>query len=156
MKDIQKAEKDVKKDVVVILSKSEEKCPECGSEMVERLGRYGKFLSCSRFPECKGMKDINGGENQLDFEKYLKVEKCPECGSKMILKNGKYGKFWACEKYPECKGIVPLLLKEVCPECGKNLVERKSKWGRMFKGCSGYPDCKYIKKEAKPAKEESA
>ncbi|MDY0097355.1 MAG: DNA topoisomerase, partial [Candidatus Dojkabacteria bacterium] len=154
MGDIKKTLKDVNKEDVVILGKSDEKCSVCGGEMVVRLGRYGKFLSCVKFPECKGMKDLSGGEDTLDYEKYLKVEKCPECDSKMILKNSRYGKFWACEKYPECKGTVSLLLNEKCPECGKNLVERKSKWGKIFKGCSGYPDCKYIKKEVKK-KEES-
>ncbi|NLZ24629.1 type I DNA topoisomerase [Candidatus Dojkabacteria bacterium] len=149
MKNIQKAMKEVSKEDVVILSKSDKKCPECGSGMVVRLGRYGKFLSCSRFPDCKGMKDLEGGQDSLDYKKYLKVEKCPECGSKMILKNSKYGLFWACERYPDCKGTQPLLLKEECPECGKHLVERRSKWGKSFIGCSGYPNCKYIKKEKK-------
>ncbi len=153
--DIKKADENVQKDDVVILSKSEEKCSECNSEMIVRLGRYGKFLSCSRFPECKGMKDISGGEESLDFKKYFKPESCPVCGAKLLLKNSKYGKFWACEKYPECKGTVPLLLNEVCPECGKNLVERRSKWGRSFTGCSGYPDCKYIKKVARKKKTKS-
>jgi len=147
MENIQKAEKNVKKEDVVVLGDSDEKCPVCGAKMVIKLGRYGKFLSCSRFPECKGMKDINGEGEELDFNKYLKVEKCPKCGSKMVLKNGKFGKFWACENYPECKTTMPLLLNEKCPECGKNLVEKKSKWGKSFKGCSGYPECKYIKKE---------
>jgi len=147
MENIQKAEKNVKKEDVVVLGDSDEKCPVCGAKMVIKLGRYGKFLSCSRFPECKGMKDINGEGEELDFNKYLKVEKCPKCGSKMVLKNGKFGKFWACENYPECKTTMPLLLNEKCPECGRNLVEKKSKWGKSFKGCSGYPECKYIKKE---------
>ena len=147
MENIQKAEKNVKKEDVVVLGDSEEKCPICGAKMVIKLGKYGKFLSCSRFPECKGMKDINGEGVELDFNKYLKVEKCPKCESKMILKNGKFGKFWACENYPECKTTMPLLLNEKCPECGRNLVEKKSRWGKTFKGCSGYPECKYIKKE---------
>lgn len=149
IKDIEKALEGVNKDDVVILGESKEKCPECKSSMFVRLGRYGKFLSCSKFPECKGMKDLDGGSESLDFKKYLKIEKCSKCGSKMILKNSKYGKFWACEKYPECKETMPLLLNEKCPECGKNLVERKSKWGKMFMGCSGYPECKYIKKDVK-------
>jgi DNA topoisomerase I len=152
MKAIKKAKKEVEKEDVVILSKSEQKCSQCGADMVVRLGRYGKFLSCSKFPDCKGMKDIDGGEEGLDFKKYLKVKQCPECKSKMILKNSKYGKFWACERYPDCKGTQPLLLKEECPLCGKNLVERRSKWGKTFIGCSGYPDCKYIKKEKKREK----
>ena len=149
IKGIKKADKEVQKEEVVILGKSDEKCPECGGGMVIRLGRYGKFLSCSKFPECKGMKDIDGGIESMDFEKYLKIDKCPECGAGMVLKSGRYGKFWACETYPECKGTLPLLLKEKCPECEKPLVERTSKWGKAFIGCSGYPDCKYIKKEKK-------
>lgn len=149
---IEKAEKEVKKEDVVILGKSEEKCPECGAEMVIRVGRYGKFLSCSKFPECKGMKDLAGNMESLDFDKYAKPEKCPKCGSRLVLKYGKYGQFWACEKYPECKGVVPLLLKEKCPECGHHLVERRSKWGRKFIGCSNYPDCRYIKNAFKGKK----
>lgn len=146
---IEKAEEVVKKEDVVILGESEEKCSECGSKMVIRVGRYGKFLSCSKFPDCKGMKDISGNEESLDFEKYAHPTECPLCKSHLVLKSGKYGKFWACEKYPECKGLLPLLLNEECPECGHHLVERRSKWGRKFVGCSNYPDCKYIKKEKK-------
>jgi len=145
----------IKKDDVVILGKSDEKCPDCGGEMVIRLGRYGKFLSCAKFPECKGMKDLSGGEESLDLEKYFKPSECPVCKSKLVLKNGKYGKFWACEKYPECKGIVPLLLNEQCPECGSHLVERKGKWGRSFTGCSNYPNCRYIKKFPRKKKKKS-
>jgi DNA topoisomerase-1 len=150
IKEIKKADKEVDKKDVVILGKAKgEKCPECGADMVIRIGRYGKFLSCSKFPDCKGMKDISGGEEDLDLKKYYKPEKCPKCGAKMILKNGKYGRFWACEKYPDCKTTMPMLLNEKCPECGERLVERKGKWGKMFIGCSGYPDCKYIKKSKK-------
>ena len=155
VEEISKADKDVNKEDVVILGEAkDEKCPECGGKMVVRVGRYGKFLSCAKFPECKGMKDLSGGEESLDLEKYFKPEKCPKCGSKMILKNGKYGKFWACEKYPDCKTTLPMLLNEKCPECGKQLVERRGKWGKTFIGCSGYPDCKYIKKEKKKKEEE--
>jgi len=145
----------IKKDDVVILGKSDEKCPDCGGEMVIRLGRYGKFLSCAKFPECKGMKDLSGGEESLDLEKYFKPSECPVCKSKLVLKNGKYGKFWACEKYPECKGIVPQLINEQCPECGSHLVERKGKWGRSFTGCSNYPNCRYIKKFPRKKKKKS-
>jgi DNA topoisomerase I len=103
------------------------------------------------------MKDLSGGEENLNYEKYHKPEKCPECGSKMVLKNGRYGKFWACETYPECKGIVSLLLNEKCPECDHHLVERRGKWGKTFTGCSNYPNCKYIKKvKTKKKKEEES
>jgi DNA topoisomerase-1 len=147
-------EKTVKKEDVVILGKSKVKCPECKGKMVERLGREGKFLSCAKFPECKGMLGIDGKtpEESLDSKKYVKAKKCGECDGKMILKSGKFGQFWACENYPECKYTEPMLLKEKCPECGESLVERKGKWGKMFIGCSGYPDCRYIKRQ--PKKEE--
>jgi DNA topoisomerase-1 len=156
IQEIKKADKEVDKEDVVILGKAkDEKCPDCGGEMVIRVGRYGKFLSCAKFPECKGMKDLSGGEEDLDYDKYFKPEKCPKCGAKMVLKNGKYGRFWACEKYPDCKTTLPMLLNEKCPECGEKLVERKGKWGKMFIGCSGYPNCKYIKKTNKKKKEET-
>jgi len=153
MKEIKVADKEVDKKDVVILGKAKgEKCPECKGSMVVRVGRYGKFLSCAKFPECKGMKDLSGGEEALDFKKYFKPKECPKCKAKMVLKNGKYGKFWACEKYPECKTTMPMLLVEKCPECKEHLVERRSKWGKIFIGCSGYPKCKYIKKAKKKEK----
>lgn len=152
--EIDKAIETVNKEDVVILGDSDEKCELCGSDMIIRLGRYGKFLSCTKFPECKGMKNLDGGEESLDFEKFMRPEKCPDCGKDLILKHGKYGQFWACSTYPDCKGTVPMLLHETCPECSSPLVERRGKWGRNFTGCSGYPDCKYIKKEPKKKKDE--
>jgi DNA topoisomerase I len=154
-KNIEKKDAEVKKEDVVILGDSDVKCPECKGKMVKRLGRDGAFLSCAAFPKCKGMLSIEGKtlEETVDFKKYVEQKKCSECGGKMILKKGKYGTFWACENYPDCKNTVPMLLHEKCPECGEHLVERKGKWGKMFIGCSGYPKCRYIKKE--PKKERS-
>lgn len=150
-KTLKKKDKEVKKEDVVILGESDAKCPECGGEMVVRIGRYGKFLSCAKFPECKGMLSLEGKsmKEEADESKYVIPDKCEECGEEMVLKRGKYGKFWACSSYPDCKNTMPMLLKEKCPECGENLVERKGKWGKTFTGCSGYPDCKYIKKKKK-------
>lgn len=153
-KDLKKKGKEVKKEDVVILGPSKIKCPTCKGKMVERLGRNGKFLSCAKFPDCKGMLGIDGkAMDDVDLKKYLKPEKCEKCGGKMLLKSGRFGKFLACENYPECKSTSPLLLRENCPECGKPLVEKKGKWGKMFTGCSGYPDCKYIKKAPKKGQE---
>lgn len=135
-------EKIDKKDVVVI-EKSDEKCPVCGEAMVVKIGRNGKFLSCSKFPDCKGIKAIG---NELDTEKYVVIEKCDKCGEPMVIKYGRFGKFWACSAYPKCKNAKPLMLIEKCPQCDGNLVERKGKWGRSFTGCSNYPKCDYIKK----------
>lgn len=149
----------LKKDEVVIIGKSEEKCPECGADMVVRVGRYGKFLSCSKFPDCKGIKGLNGDVGKtseqeavvsidsLDKNKYVIFEKCPECKSLVELKSGRYGLYWKCTNKEKCGKNLSLLLKEVCPECGKNLVERKGRWGKTFIGCSGYPKCRFIKKQ---------
>lgn len=131
-------------------------CPECGSELVYRNGRYGKFISCSNFPKCKYTDNLDEEKPQEGQEE----KTCPECGAKMVIKKGRYGQFWACSNYPECKTIVPLKEKakpeptgEMCPECGHELVRRKSRYGNMFIGCSNYPKCRYIKKE--PKKKES-
>lgn len=148
---LKEKEKSVKKDDVVILKDSNVKCPLCKGKMVERLGREGKFLSCAKFPKCKGMLGIDGKslEELFDDKKYEKAPECPKCKGKMVLKHGRYGQFWACANYPDCKGTSPLLLKEKCPECGAHLVERMGKWRKIFVGCSAYPACKYIKKVAK-------
>ena len=140
---IEKKQKEIKKEDLIVLGDSDEKCPDCGSKMVIKLGKYGKFLSCSNFPQCKGMKALESAEDKLDSEKYELVDKCDLCGSPMILKRSKFGKFWACSNYPKCKNIKPLLLKQKCPNCGKALTLRNGKFNKSFYGCSGYPDCKY-------------
>lgn len=160
-KDIVSGEKNIGRDEFTVLGKSTFKCPECGKSMVKKLGRFGPFLSCSNFPNCKGMRDIEGKtEQQREKEiqketvsgeftsKYLPAPEASD-GILMILKAGRYGKFWAHPNYPKVKEAKPLMLKEKCPECKRPLVERKGKWGRTFIGCSGYPDCRYIQKTEK-------
>ena len=134
-------------------------CPDCGSELVYRNGRFGKFISCSNFPKCKYTESQQQETQTTNANGEEKT--CPNCGSQMVIKKGRYGPFWACSKYPECKTIVPLKEKakpeptgEICPECGSELVRRKSRYGTTFVGCSNYPKCRYIKKEAKKKKEE--
>lgn len=132
-------------------------CPKCGGELVYRNGRFGRFISCINYPECKYTENA---ENDLqELEKTEKI--CPECGSRMIIKKGRFGPFWACSNYPECKHNEPLKEKpkpvftgELCPECGHELVERVSRYGKPFIGCSNYPHCHYIKKSPKETKEE--
>jgi len=120
--------------------KLDELCPKCGANLAERWGRFGKFIACSRYPECKYIKKT---------PHRLLGEKCPLCGKPLAEWEGRFGKFIACSRYPECKHIKktpPRLLDEKCPQCGKNLVERKGRFG-TFVACSGYPKCRYIKKE---------
>lgn len=145
-----KKEKEIKKEEIVVLGESDEKCELCDSDMVIKLGRYGRFLSCVKFPKCKGMKSLESAEDLTEIlEKYEEPGKCLKCGKKMELKIGKYGRFWACSGYPDCKEVKGLLLKEKCPQCGSSLIERKGKWGKSFIGCSGYPNCKFIQKTRK-------
>lgn len=127
-----------------------ENCPECGSPLVYRRGRFGRFISCSNFPTCKYTRD----ENPVEAPEEKKI--CPNCGADMVVKKGRYGPFWACSRYPECKTIESFKKKEppkptgeMCPECGHELVIRKSRYGKDFVACSNYPKCRYIKKEAK-------
>ena len=127
-------------------------CPQCGSELVYRNGRFGKFISCIDFPKCRYTESENNEENETD-----KI--CPTCGAKMVRKKGRFGYFIACSNYPECKTIESLKEKakpketgETCPECGSALVERKSRFGTTFVGCSNYPKCRYIKKEPKKSR----
>lgn len=121
--------------------KTDEICEKCGSAMIIKWGKHGKFLACSKFPECKNTKTLNGDgeveENQIQQE-------CEKCGGRMIIKTGRFGKFLACSNYPECKNTKPYTLGIPCPEgCGGELTERRSKRGRIFYSCSRYPKCKF-------------
>jgi DNA topoisomerase-1 len=120
-----------------------EACPECGEPLKERWGRFGKFIACSAYPECKYKKNLPGSERPEDEPT---DEKCPTCERPMVIKHGRFGKFIACSGYPECKTTKPITLGIACPEtgCKGEIVERRSRKGRTFFGCSAYPDCKFV------------
>jgi DNA topoisomerase-1 len=120
-------------------------CEKCGKPMVIRLGRYGKFLACSGYPECKAtrpMKSEDTGANQVGV---LTSEVCEQCGSPMVVRTGRYGEFLACSAYPTCKVAKPMRLGVACPTegCTGELVQRRTKRGRVFYGCNRYPDCQF-------------
>jgi DNA topoisomerase-1 len=120
-----------------------EPCPECGKPLVKKFGRFGSFLACSAYPECKYTKDLGGGREKPADEPTDEV--CPTCGKPMVIKHGRFGKFIACSGYPECKTTKPLSLGIACPEpgCGGQLVERRTKRGKTFFSCTNYPTCKF-------------
>jgi DNA topoisomerase-1 len=140
-----KADVDVAADAERPTEATDEKCPECGKPMVIKLGKYGKFLACTGYPECKVAKPLNGDAEQAEPE--LSDEKCDKCGEPMAIKHGRYGKFLGCSAYPECKNIQPLEKPKdtgiPCPDCGKGtFLEKKSRRGKIFYSCSQYPKCK--------------
>jgi DNA topoisomerase-1 len=120
-----------------------ESCPECGQPLLARRGRFGKFLACSAYPDCRYTRNLDGSGRAEDEPAN---ESCPTCSRPMVIKHGRFGKFIACSGYPECKTTKPVTLGIACPEpgCTGQLVERRSRRGRTFFGCSAYPNCKFV------------
>ncbi len=122
MKEIEKGKKDIKSQKVVI--PIGEKCPECGSELVKRQGRFGEFISCSAFPKCKYTKNIAKKKKEP-----TKIGiKCPECGGELLERISRRGKFYGCSNYPKCKFVSTYLpTNEKCKKCGGMMVKRTYK-----------------------------
>jgi len=148
-KNLKKKEKEVDKKKITE-EKTEEVCEKCGSPMVIKIGRFGKFLACTGFPECKNTKDLeedgHGGKKKIEPET-LK-EKCPECGKPLVQRRGRFGPFIGCSGYPDCKYIKKEGQKNdtglPCPKCGEgHIVSRRGKRA-FFYGCSKYPACDFI------------
>ncbi len=154
---LEKKYNEINKKDIMPEEKSEEKCDKCGAPMIIKTGRYGKFLACSAFPECKNIKPLENGRQQTtdgrNDEEIKKLEekyngqKCEKCGAEMVIKTGRYGPFLACSAYPKCKNIKNI--KEnghntgvKCPVCGRGeIIQKKSRKG-IFYACDQYPDCK--------------
>ena len=112
--------------------------------MIIKLGRFGKFLACSNFPDCKNTKQLNGNGEPVAPEPT--GESCDKCGKPMVVKNGRFGKFIACSGYPECKNIKNHEEKTgvKCPKCQQGeIMGKRSKHGKTFYSCNKYPDCKF-------------
>ena len=117
-------------------------CDNCGRPMVLKKGRFGQFLACSGYPDCKTTKQL--GEAQKPKDVPLD-EDCPQCGGKMVKKYGRYGEFVACGNYPKCKFVKQNTIGVKCPNCTEGeVVERRSKKGKTFFGCNRYPDCDFV------------
>ncbi|HIC10156.1 MAG TPA: DNA topoisomerase I, partial [Campylobacterales bacterium] len=120
-------------------------CPECGSELVKRKGRYGEFIGCSSYPKCRYMENIDGTPIKRKEVK-LSDEKCPICGSPLAIKEGKNGEFLACSSFPKCRYTRPKnpkYLDEVnCPKCGKRVIEY-THTKKPYYRCEEYPKCRF-------------
>ncbi len=121
---------------------TEEVCGKCGHFMIRRMGKFGKYLACSNYPECQNI--VSEGEEEVSGIR------CPKCGEHMVVKSGKFGKFLACPGYPDCRSTMvmptdePPKLVGKCPECGAPMTVRKSKKGKTYYSCQGYPSCKFM------------
>jgi len=129
------------------VEETDEKCPTCGKPMVIKYGRFGKFMACSDYPDCKTTKPLPEEEKkEEELAEKTKDEKCPICGKPMAVKRGKWGYFLGCTDYPTCKGIKKIENKTgvKCPKCGQgDVVQKKNRRGTFFYACNRYPDCDY-------------
>jgi DNA topoisomerase-1 len=117
-----------------------ERCGDCDSTLTVKSGRFGPFIACTKYPECKYTRPIKK-DRPPDRPT---EEKCQECGSAMVIKTGRYGEFLACTRYPDCQHTRPVPLGVKCPVCEVgDLTQRRTRRGRVFYGCVRYPDCEY-------------
>ncbi len=110
--------------------------------MVLKRGRFGTFLACTGYPECRTTRRLDQGKRVPDIPL---DEKCPQCWRNLVLRHGRYGEFTSCSGYPDCKYIKQNFIGVKCPECKQgDLAEKKArKRGNLFYGCSRYPECKF-------------
>jgi DNA topoisomerase-1 len=120
----------------------EEYCENCGRVMVLKRGRFGQFMACTGYPDCKTTRRLDQGKKVPDV---ALEEICPRCSRNLVLRHGRYGEFISCSGYPECKYIKQNYIGVHCPLCKDGeLVEKKARRrGNLFYGCSNYPKCKF-------------
>ena len=123
---------------------TDETCPTCGEgKLLEKWGRFGRFLACERYPDCKYTRNL-GDSAQAEPEQAGVT--CDKCGKPMVFKQSKYGRFIGCSGYPDCKNIKKITIGIPCPQegCGGELTEQRSKRGRSYFGCANYPTCRFV------------
>jgi DNA topoisomerase-1 len=119
----------------------EEYCENCGRVMVLKRGRFGQFMACTGYPDCKTTRRLDQGKRVPDIPL---DEKCPKCGRNLMIRHGRYGEFTACSGYPDCKYVKQNFIGVKCPLCEDGeLVEKRARKGNTFYGCSNYPKCKF-------------
>ena len=120
---------------------AEEYCENCGRVMVLKRGRFGQFMACTGYPDCKTTRRLDQGKRVPDIPL---DELCPKCGRNMMIRHGRFGEFTACSGYPDCKYVKQNFIGVKCPDCKEgDLVEKRARKGNTFYGCSNYPKCKF-------------
>jgi DNA topoisomerase I len=120
----------------------EEYCENCGRVMVLKRGRFGQFMACTGYPDCKTTRRLDQGKRVPDIPL---EEMCPKCGTRnLMIRHGRYGEFTSCSGYPDCKYVKQNFIGVKCPLCKEGeLVEKKARKGNTFYGCGNYPACKF-------------
>ncbi len=121
---------------------TEESCEKCGRPMVVKRSRFGQFLACTGYPECRNTRPVGG----VAPEPAGPTETCEKCGGQLVTKLSRFGgRFLACANYPKCKNTRPIRTGAKCPAegCNGDLVEKTTKKGRTFYACSNYPKCRF-------------
>ncbi|MBQ8302893.1 MAG: type I DNA topoisomerase [Clostridia bacterium] len=137
-----------KVDIVIPAEESDVICDKCGSKMIYKNGRFGKFLACPNYPECKCTKavDKNGKvAEQESTSPELAGFKCEVCGGEMVIRNGRYGSFYACSNYPTCTFTKQKVTETGvnCPKCNSRVLARHGKGRMLFYSCEKYPECDF-------------
>ena len=113
--------------------------------MAEKEGRYGKFLACTGYPECRNTKQLGDGPPNLPSSEPTD-KTCDKCGKPMVIKHGRFGPFISCTGYPTCRNLINIEQKTgvTCPQCNQgDIVAKRSRQGKTFYSCNKYPDCKF-------------
>jgi len=122
-------------------------CEKCQQHFVIKWGRFGRFLACSGYPDCKNTQEFVESEGEIKpvSKETATDKKCKKCDQPMVIKTGRFGKFLACSAYPDCKETEPITLGVSCPEpgCKGDLTQKQSRRGKVFYSCTRYPDCKF-------------
>ncbi len=142
---VDSTDKNVKRSDVT-QEKMDEDCPKCGKPLSTRLGKRGRFVGCTAYPDCDYTRNVDGeGGSEPEV---LEDRPCPKCQHPLVIRFGRYGKFIGCSHYPECNHIEPLEKPKdtevQCPKCKKaTILQRKSRRGKIFYSCAAYPKCSY-------------
>ncbi len=121
-------------------------CEKCGSRMVVKQGRYGKFAACPNYPGCKNTKPLEEKEKKQPEKTEAKTDEiCEKCGAPMVVRTSRYGSFLACSTYPTCK-FTKQITKDIgvaCPKCGAKVIQKHGRNKSVFYSCERYPDCDF-------------
>ena len=135
-------------NIEIPLDESPYSCDKCGRKMVYKNGRYGRFLACPGYPECKNTMAIDkDGAPAVKKEEKLELAdfKCELCGADVVKRHGRFGDFYACANYPSCKYTKQILqsIGVACPDCGSAIVTKRGRGKMFFYSCENYPKCQF-------------